>query len=259
MVSVFKTDKPIEDDQNDDGTPNPPASNGASPPAASSQPPSPPPAEKVSHKKGPGKKPVKKLGNNQYTKRNLENAASSPFGRKRNLHNQATLSGDEGQDSGEANGIVGANGKASPGVAENGHANGTGKAKFGRKKNMMANGNGANKPANEEIPRTFGNMSLALTNMNAYVLRQQAETAPSANSEATSPAGDNTPSSGGNGGAVQAPEEANAVQTIEELEVLPQEEWDKLSATEMAAVVQKNIGKWQRLYGPLSQPVMPAS
>lgn len=200
---------------------------------------------------------MKKLGNNQYTKRNLELAASSPFGRKRNLQNNGTGSGDEGHEpsAGDVNGIGNTNGKASPGAADSGLTNGNSKPKFGRKKNLMTNGNGANKPANEEIPRTFGNMSLALSNMNAYVLRQQAEVATSANSEATSPAEDNTPSAGGNGGAVQAPEEADADQATEQMDVPTPEEWNKLSAAEMAAVVQKNIGKWQRLYGPLSQPV----
>lgn len=207
---------------------------------------------------------MKKLGNNQYTKRNLEAAASSPFGRKRNLQTQATGSGDEGHEpaNGEANGTGSANGKASPGAAENGHTNGTTKPKFGRKKNLMMNGNGGNKTASEEIPRTFGNMSLALSNMNSYVLRQQAEIAPSSNSEATSPADDNLSTADGNG-AVQppgeVPAEPAAEPTVETMDVPPPEEWNKLSAAEMAAVVQKNIGKWQRLYGPLSQPVVPPS
>lgn len=250
-----------EVDQNEDGTPNPPASNRASPPAHSSQPPTPPPAEKPPQKRGPGKKPVKKLGNNQYTKRNLELAASSPFGRKRHLQNQATLSGDESHDAanGEVNGIGTANGKTSPGAAENGHTNGTGKPKFGRKKNAMANGNNANKTTGggEEIPRTFGNMSAALNNMNTYVLRQQAETAPSANSEATSPAEDNASTTEGN--RAPAPEEAVADQAADKIEVLPPEEWEKLSAPEMAAMLQRNIAKWQRLYGPLAAPIVPSS
>lgn len=205
---------------------------------------------------------MKKLGNNQYTKRNLELAASSPFGRKRHLQTQATGSGDEGLDTanGEVNGAGTTNGKASPGVGENGHTNGTAaKPKFGRKKNLMANGNGANKTASEEIPRTFGNMSLALTNMSAYVLRQQAELAASSNSEATSPAEDNLSTADGNAASAQAPEETTAGQAVEKMEVPPPEEWDKLSAAEMAAVVQKNINTWQRLYGPLSQPFAPPS
>lgn len=202
---------------------------------------------------------MKKLGNNQYTKRNFEAAAASPHGRKRHLQNQATVSGDEGHETanGEANGTGSANGKTSPGAAENGNTNGTGKPKFGRKKNLMSNGNGANKASAEEIPRTFGNMSLALNNMNAYVLKQQAEIATSANSEATSP--DNASTGGSNGGAVHASQEVEAKQAGEQMDVLPPEEWDKLSASEMAAVLQKNIGKWQRLYGPLSQPGLPPS
>jgi hypothetical protein len=118
----------------------------------------------------------------------------------------------------------------------------------------MVNGNGTNKNTNgEEIPRTFGNMSLALNNMNAYVLRQQAEVAVSANSEATSPADDNASTAGGNGGG--AVQEAEGELAVEPMEVVAPEEWDKLSAAEMAAVVQKNIHKWQRLYGPLAQPL----
>lgn len=241
----------------EDGSPDPP-SNRASPPPASSQPPSPPPAEKVSHKKGMGKKHIKKLGNNQYTKRNLEMAASSPFGRKRHLQTQVTTgSGDEASE--PINKEVNGNSKASPGVIDNGHTNGTAKPKFGRKKNHLVNGTGVNKTVSDEIPRTFGNMSLALTNMNAFVLRQQAELAPFSISEATSPPDDNLSTVDGHGAAVSTSGDMNTEQAVEAIEVPPAEEFSKLSAAEMAALLTKNIAKWQKMYGPLSQPVIPPS
>ncbi|KAI5357121.1 Putative Zinc finger, PHD-type, ubiquitin interacting, Zinc finger, FYVE/PHD-type [Septoria linicola] len=159
-------------EQAEDTTPKPTPSRKTSPPPRSSQPPSPPPAEKVAGKKGPGKKPGKKLGNNQYTKAKLEQAASSPHGRKKQT-NPVSGSGDETSENlanGESNGN-----KQSPTAPENttSTAVGTGKAKFGRGKKAAANSNVVKD--NEPVERTFTNMTAALSNMSAYTKGQVAE------------------------------------------------------------------------------------
>ncbi|SMR50313.1 unnamed protein product [Zymoseptoria tritici ST99CH_3D1] len=225
-----------------------------SPPPPSSQPPSPPaPVEKVSHKKGPGKKPGKKLGNNQYTKRNLEQAASSPFGRKRGLQTQATTgSGDEGQDSANADTNGNGTSKTSPSAAENGNTNGNGTGrKFGRPKKNVVNGNGNGRTtinAGEEVEKTFTNMSLALNNMSAYIAKQQGELGLPAVASGVSP-GSGGEESLSAGGAVQPPGGGGDGEGVHKVEV--ESKFEELSSAEMAVKLQENIARWQAEYGHL--------
>jgi hypothetical protein len=237
------------DDDADDAIPS-----HDSPPPPSSQPPSPPPAaEKVSHKKGPGKKPGKKLGNNQYTKRNLEQAASSPFGRKRGLQNQSTIgSGDEGQDGTNADSNGNGTSKTSPHAAENSTTNGNGTGrKFGRPKKNMVNGNGNGKATingGEEVERTFTNMSLALNNMSAYIAKQQNElVSTGGGSSGISPSGDDGTLLAA-GGAVQPP---RGESESADVKVPAETRFEDLSSAEMALKLQENIAKWQAEYGHL--------
>lgn len=234
-----------EADVNDEDTPKP-SSNKTSPPAPSSQPPSPPPAEKAPFKRGPGKKPPKKLGNNQYTKRNFEQAASSPHGRKRQLQSHATASGDEGSEiavNGETNGNNKDTGKTSPGAPENGNGNGVGRGKWGRGKKAFANGNGTKgAEAGQEVEKTFVNMHAALTNMSSYVTKQQEELGMLGGGSTTT-----SPLSGEEGtlmmgGAVQPSSAASESSTGER-------KFEDLSSAEMAIQIQKNIAEWQRMWG----------
>ncbi|KAF2171901.1 hypothetical protein M409DRAFT_18131 [Zasmidium cellare ATCC 36951] len=231
-----------EVDVNDEDTPKP-SSNKTSPPAPSSQPPTPPPADKAPPKRGPGKKPPKKLGNNQYTKRNFEQAASSPHGRKRQLQSHATASGDEGSEvavNAETNGSNKDTGKTSPGAPENG--NGVGKGKYGRGKKAFANGNGTKgAEAGQEVEKTFVNMHAALTNISSYVTKQQEELVMLGGSTTTSPLSgeDGTLMVGA---AVQISSAASESSAGER-------KFEELSCAEMAAQIQKNIAEWQRMWG----------
>ena len=228
-------------DGNEETTPKPTSSGKVSPPAPSSQPPTPPPAEKAPVKKGPGKKPGKKLGNNQYTKRNLEQATSSPYGRKRQLQSQQTQgSGDEGSEIIVNGGTNGTTDKQSPGVTGTSE-NTNGKGKFGRGRKAMANGNGVKGSAPEEVERTFTNMHLVLQNMSTYVTKQQDETTVAVEKntlaiEAGSPSG---------AGAVQAPSTAS-------VSSLADRNFHDLSSNEMAVQLQSNIKEWQRQWGHLA-------
>lgn len=230
-----------EADANEDETPKP-SSNKTSPPAPSSQPPTPPPAEKAPPKRGPGKKPGKKLGNNQYTKRNYEQAASSPHGKKRQLQSHATASGDEGSEgavNGEMNGTNKDIGKTSPGAPENGN----GKVKYGRGKKAFMNGNGAKGiEAGQEVEKTFVNMHAALTNMSSYVTKQQEDMVTMGiGSSTTSPLGgeDGTPMAGGAVQMSSAVSESSA----------GERKFEELSCAEMAVQLQKSIADWQRTWG----------
>lgn len=234
-----------EVDVNDEDTPKP-ASNKTSPPAPSSQPPSPPPAEKAPIKRGPGKKPPKKLGNNQYTKRNFEQAASSPHGRKRQLQSHATASGDEGSEvavNGETNGNNKDTGKTSPGAPEISNGNGNGKGKYGRGKKAFANGSGTKGvEAGQEVEKTFVNMHAALTNISSYVTKQQEELGMLGGGSTTT-----SPLSGEEGilmagGAVQPSSAASESSAGER-------KFEDLNSAEMAVQIQKNIAEWQRMWG----------
>lgn len=239
MVSIL-TDL-TEADGNEETTPKPTSSGKVSPPAPSSQPPTPPPAEKAPVKKGPGKKPGKKLGNNQYTKRNLEQATSSPYGRKRQLQGQQTQgSGDEGSEIIVNGGTNGTGDKQSPGIAGTSE-NTNGKGKFGRGRKAMGNGNGAKGSAPEEVERTFTNMHLVLQNISTYVTKQQDETTVAAEKstlaiEAGSPSG---------AGAMQALSTAS-------VSSLADRNFHELSSNEMAVQLQSNIKEWQRQWGHLA-------
>lgn len=230
-------DRLSDPEQAEETNPEPTPNAKASPPPPSSQPPSPPAAEKTTYRKGPGKKPAKKLGNNQYTKAKLEQAAASPHGRKKTL-NQPPGSGDETTENlpnGDNNGS-----KQSPGAPE--VPTGTGKGKFGRGK-KTANGNGV-KADNEPVERTFTNMQAALVSMSAYVERHKADTEhlQSASGEG-SPQG--TEISGLMlGGAVQ-PLGSDATPSSDR-------SGEGQSAFEMGLSLQKNIEVWQRQWGHLA-------
>ncbi|EME44846.1 hypothetical protein DOTSEDRAFT_70787 [Dothistroma septosporum NZE10] len=224
-----------------DTTPKPTSSGKVSPPAPSSPPPTPPPADKAPVKRGPGKKPGKKLGNNQYTKRNLEQGTSSPYGRKRQLQSQATQgSGDEGSEIAVNGGTNGAVDKQSPGAAGTSE-NTNGKGKFGRGRKTMANGNGVRGTAPEDVERTFTNMQLVLQNISTYVTKQQDDTSVAVEKstmaiEAGSPSG---------AGALQAPSTAS-------VSSLADRNFHELSSSEMAVQLQSNIKEWQRQWGHLA-------
>jgi hypothetical protein len=167
-----------------DETPKVNSTSQASPPP-SSQPESPPPPaqEKLSHKKGAGRK-VKRLGNNQYTKHRGEaptsagNGISSPHSKKR-ANTSHTSSGDEHP---LANGNADSNTTSTPdlpppAVVSNGTGNGTGKGggRWGKgKKNALLNGHA--KPA-EPAERTIPNMARNLEAMLGFIQRSQVEVA----------------------------------------------------------------------------------
>jgi hypothetical protein len=183
---------------------------------------------------------VKKLGNNQYTKAKLEQAASSPHGRKKHA-NQPPGSGDETSEN-LVNGDTSGN-KHSPSATE--QPTGTGKGKFGRGK-KGANGNGM-KADNEPVERTFTNMQAALANMNAYVERHKVDT-----EQLQSAGGEDSPpgmeiSVLMLGGAVQPPAPAH-----DALPPRSDHSGGDPSAFEMGLSLQKNIEAWQREWGHLA-------
>jgi hypothetical protein len=171
-----------------DETPKANTTSQASPPP-SSQPESPPPPaqEKLSHKKGAGRK-VKRLGNNQYTKHRGEaptsagNGISSPNSKKR-ANTSHTSSGDEIT---LANGTADSNTTSTPDLPPpaaavtgtvNGNGNGTGKGggRWGKgRKNALLNGHA--KPA-EPAERTIPNMARNLEAMLGFIQRSQVEVA----------------------------------------------------------------------------------
>lgn len=183
--------------------------------------------EKVSHKKGAGKK-TKKLGNNQYTKHPL---ASSPHGRKRNGH--ATSSGEENLTNGDnlhhlQNGSNGA-GKGSPD-----HTVGPGvKGKLGKGKNKAVNGNGASKHE-EPIELTIPNMKRSIDAMAAYIAKAKTELSGTPTNGVST--GELKSSNLGEG-AVQSPDG---------------KKFEEMSAIEMADVVSKSINGWQSRFEHLA-------
>jgi hypothetical protein len=255
---IISSDFPAEAEAVEDNASKPTPSTKVSPPPPSSQPPSPVAAEKATVKRPPGKKPGKKLGNNQYTKAKWEAAAvaSSPHGRKK-VVNQVAGSGDEASENltnGDSNGT----GKLSPSAAETGP--GPGKGKFGRGKKGAVNGNGTKAPDNEPLDRTFANMQAALVNMSAFVdknkpdletLRYDAESGPRVG-------GMSLPTSGG---AVQPTAHDKAQQQgpsrPEQATSTPFR--DDLSAYEMGLQLQRNIEAWQREWGHLAGSAVNAS
>lgn len=169
----------IEGEQ--DETPKVNSTSHASPPP-SSQPESPPPPaqEKLSHKKGAGRK-VKRLGNNQYTKHRGEaptsagNGISSPHSKKR-ANNSHTSSGDEHH---LVNGNAESNSTSTPDlplpVTSNGNGTGKGGGRWGKgKKNALLNGHA--KPT-EPAERTIPNMARNLEAMLSFIQRSQVEVA----------------------------------------------------------------------------------
>jgi len=168
-----------------DETPKANTTSQASPPP-SSQPESPPPPaqEKLSHKKGAGRK-VKRLGNNQYTKHRGEaptsagNGITSPHSKKR-ANTSHTSSGDEVPlANGDSNTTSTPDLPPPAAVAStvNGNGNGTGKGggRWGKgKKNALLNGN--SKPT-EPAERTIPNMARNLEAMLGFIQRSQVEVA----------------------------------------------------------------------------------
>lgn len=187
----------------------------------SSQPASPPVhlvPEKLSHKKGAGKK-TKKLGNNQYTKlREQGGVPSSPHSKKRQLASHGTVSsGDEQLPNGETNTSNSTN-KNSPDHTSGGPVS-KGPGRFGKNKKNGLNGNGA-KGANGDGnggERTMASMNRTLEAMSRSIAAAQLELAGS-----------------GVGGAVREPGGGGGDRPFEEL-----------SAMEMADVVSRGIYEWQ--------------
>lgn len=181
VISRRHTNRVIEGEPDD--TPKVNSTSQASPPP-SSQPESPPPPaqEKLSHKKGAGRK-VKRLGNNQYTKHRGEaptsagNGISSPHSKKR-ANNSHTSSGDEHP---LANGNADSNTTSTPDLpppaaaTSNGNGTGKGGGRWGKgKKNALLNGHA--KPT-EPAERTIPNMARNLEAMLNFIQRSQAEVA----------------------------------------------------------------------------------
>ena len=252
------------DDDPADETPKPSTTRVSPPP--SSQPASPPAhaaPEKVSHKKGAGKR-VKKLGNNQYTKlREQGIPPSSPHSKKRALAKDAhgTLSsGDEQQlPNGETH-TSNSTSKNSPD-----QPNGKGIAKFGKggKKNGINgshhNGVGHHKGAGvsgmENGERTLASMNRSIEAMARSIASAQLEMA-----------GSWTPPSGGQrGGAVQPPQLLPPTSEPVVYGHGPGADVEKLmqtgadgkvpegvSAMEMADLVSRGIHEWQRRFGHLA-------
>lgn len=241
------------DDDPADDTPKPSSARASPPP--SSQPPSPPAhtaPEKVSHKKGAGKK-VKKLGNNQYTKlreQGLPTTSSSPHSKKRPLAKDSggTLSsGDEQLPNGETH-TSNSTSKNSPDHLTG--SNGVnGKPKFGKGKKI----NGANGVSHkagaagwtENGERTLASMSRSIDAMARSIAAAQLEMA-----------GSWTPPVQ-KGGAVQAPGPTS--EPVGGLDGAGGEGgvWvegkvgDGVSAMDMADLVSRGIHEWQARFGHL--------
>lgn len=224
-------------------------------PPASSQPPSPPTfaaSEKISHKKGAGKK-VKKLGNNQYTKNrdlSTQPVTSSPQSKRRQLANHT-----QALDSGEEQTMVnGGDSKHSPGAHENGSGsgngtgNGKGPGKFGRGKGKA--GMNGHARLDEPVERTFVNMKRSMDGMMAFMQRHQVDMA----GDRTPPGSDtalprvNVEDASLVGGAVQPPATTASESAAQ---AIPPEErpFDELSSMQMADVIARNIANWHTLYG----------
>ena len=231
----------IEDEPAED-TPKPSNSAKTSPPA-SSQPGSPNaslPPEKISHKKGAGKK-TKKLGNNQYTK-NRE-AASSPHGRKRN--GAGTSSGEDNTTNGETHSLP--NGSNGAGKNSPDHIPGP-KAKFGKGKHKAVNGNSAKHE--DPADMTVAMMKRRMDAMAAYITRAQMEAAGGIG-------GDRTPSGGASGlvvndlrlagGAIRSP-----AATLDEGSGEEGKKFEEMSAIEMADVVSRSINGWHSKFDHLA-------
>ena len=240
-----------EDDLAED-TPKPSTSTKTSPPP-SSQPTSPPPhsgTEKISHKKGAGKK-VKKLGNNQYTNKNKDaanqGAASSPHGKRRGIgNNQAGSSGDEQLANGDSHHSNSANA-----TNKNSPDHGIGpKGKFGKGKNKAVNGNGGKHEEPAEL--TLLAMKRRMEAMTNFITRAQLEIAgdrtPSG-SDVPKVAADNASLAGMVGGAVQPPN----IETLESLAGLGDgKTFEDMSAMEMADVVSRSITNWHTQFAHLA-------
>ena len=239
----------VDEDPSDE-TPNPNGSAKTSPPP-SSQPGSPPPndaLEKVSHKKGAGKR-VKKLGNNQYTKfRDSSNqpAAPSPQGKKRQAgHHQSASSGDEPLLNGNSHAGSNSNGtnKNSPE-----RMNGV-KAKFAKGKGKGANANGGKHAPEDPAEMTMARMKRNVDAMAAFIAKAQQELG----GDRTPPGSDRARASGESaglmgvaGGAVQPPDSQ-----VSEGSATAKNEED-MSAAELGERVSGNLAKWQSLYGHLA-------
>lgn len=248
----------IDDSELADETPKsnnspPPSSQPASPQHQSAQP------EKVSHKKGAGKK-VKKLGNNQYTKlREQGLMPSSPHSKKRQLATKdshgAASSGDEQVGAAATNGrethTSNSTSKNSPDHPNGNGAEGKvkgGPGKFGKGKKGAVNGvSGLRNGDVVNGERTLASMGRSMEAMARSVTAAQVEMA-----------GAWTPQRGGPvqppgepDGGLEKGREANGG-TRKLSEGMPLLEVPKGStAMEMADVVSRNIIEWQRRFGHL--------
>jgi hypothetical protein len=231
------------DDDIGDETPKQSNSAKTSPPP-SSQPGSPRASnapDKVPPKKGPGKK-MKKLGNNQYTNKSRDTAASSPHGRKRN--GAGASSGEENITNGETAHLPNGAGKGSPE-----HSVGP-KGKFGKGKNKAVNGVKLEDPADLTVAAMKRRMEL----MAAFISKAQMETA----------GGDKTPlgsvgtGNGEVGFAVQPPtpvvekgDPASVGGGNGALESENGKKFEEMSAMEMADVVSRSINGWHQRFDHL--------
>lgn len=244
-------------DEAADETPKQSASARTSPPP-SSQPPTPPmfsAPDKVSHKKGPGKK-TKKLGNNQYTKnRDMSNLGllSSPHSKKRHLANNqgGASSGDEQMPNGDSHPTNTSNStsKNSPG-----HENGVttaskGASKFAGKGKNKAGANGHAPAAQTAQEMTIPEMKRQMDAMVMIMQRAQVEmagdrTPPGRDLMASRFPPDVSALAGLAGGAVQAPDAA-VITTAET-------PFDELSSMEMADRLQRTISGWMAQYADVA-------
>ncbi|KAK5170599.1 Histone deacetylase complex subunit [Saxophila tyrrhenica] len=220
------------DDDPLDETPKP-NNSGKPSPLPSSQPGSPHAhdlPERISHKKGAGKK-TKKLGNNQYTKAK-DLAVSSPHGRKRN--GAGISSGEENTTNGDGHHLPNGSGNHSPE-----RSTGPGKGRWGGKGKQKAV-NGTVGAKNEDpADLSLGNMKRRMDAMAAFITRAQMETA----------GGERTPSNGEVGGAVQAPR--SGVDGARGGGGGEGEKFEQMSAMEMADVVSRGIISWHRRFDHL--------
>lgn len=227
------------DDEPMEETPKPTISAKTSP-LPSSQPGSPHDGnapEKVSHKKGAGKK-TKKLGNNQYTKIK-EQAALSPHGRKRN--GAGTSSGEENGANGESthlpNGSNGA-GKNSPDHMV------SVKGRFGKGKHKAINGHMAKHEDPADL--TVSMMKRRMDAMASFIARAQMDTAGGDRTPSGQTSGTTTNEGGLAGGAVQSSD------LLLGGESLDPKMFEQLSAMEMADVVSRSINGWHNKFDHLA-------
>lgn len=203
-------------------------------------PPTHPPPEKISHKKGGGKK-VKRLGNNQYTNKNrdVSNVAPTSSPQPKKGDTAKDINGSSGEEpmlngSGHQSATNGTS-KKSP---ERGNAV---KGRFGRGKNKGMNG--VKHPPTEPAELTLAMMKHRMEAMAAFVAKAKAEEGGSHSAPNDGAVDHDLQTATSAGGAVHSPTDKP---------VNGGKRFEDLSASEMGLELSKSISSWQAQFSELA-------